>query len=133
MSALRKIHLEETGYTIETGLPRVLPTATRPTLVTTRPAAKTESHLKQVALFAAAPFIGLAYAVLFPFVGLGYLAVLLVKALAARHAAKRVLTVARNVALFVAAPFIGLAYIVAMPFVGLGALAWIGTRALIAK
>jgi hypothetical protein len=131
MSALRKIHLEETGYTVETGVEGVLPT--KPHLVTTGPAVKTESHLKQIALFAAAPFIGLAYAVLFPFVGLGYLAVLAMRALAARHAAKRVLKVARNVALFVAAPFIGLAYIVALPFVGLVTLAWIGTKAITAK
>lgn len=131
MSALRKIHIEETGYTVETGLQGVLPT--KPYLVTTRPAAKTESHLKKVALFAAAPFIGLLYALLLPFVGLGYLAVMAVKALAARHAAKRVLTVARNVALFVAAPFIGLAYIVALPFAGIAALAWVGTKALTAK
>ena len=131
MSALRKIHIEETGYTVETGLQGVLPT--KPYLVTTRPAAKTENHLKQVALFAAAPFIGLLYAVLLPFVGLGYLAVMAVKALAARHAAKRVLAVARNVAMFVAAPFIGLAYIVALPFAGIAALAWVGTKALTAK
>jgi len=131
MSALRKIHLEETGYTVETGLHGVLPT--KPYLVTTRPAVETESHLKKVALFAAAPFIGLVYAVLFPFIGLGYLAVLAVRALAARHAAKRVLKVAGNVALFVAAPFIGLAYIVALPFVGIVTLAWMGTKAVAAK
>jgi hypothetical protein len=131
MSALRKIHLEETGYTVETGLPGLLPT--KPYLVTTRPTVKTESHLKQIALFAVAPFIGLAYAVLFPFVGLGYLAVLAVRALAARHAAKRVLKFARNVALFIAAPFIGLAYIVALPFAGIVTLAWVGTKALTAK
>jgi hypothetical protein len=125
MSALRKIHIEETGlYRVRPG---------KPYLVATRPAARTESHLKQVALFAAAPFIGLLYAVLFPFVGLGYLAVLAVKALAARYGTKTAVRVARNVALFVAAPFIGLAYIVALPFVGMAALAWVGTKAAIAK
>ena len=124
MSALRKIHIEEAG------LVRTLPT--KPTLVAARPAA-TESHLKQVALFAVAPFIGLVYAVLLPFVGLGYLATLAARAFAARYGAKPAVKFARRVAMFVAAPFIGLAFIVAMPFAGIGALAWIGARAAAAK
>jgi hypothetical protein len=131
MSALRKIHIEETGYTIEAGRHGV--PLTKLQLVTTRPAVETESHLKQIALFAAAPFIGLVYAVLFPFVGLGYLAVLAVRALVAWHAAKRVLKFAGKVALFIAAPFIGLAYIVALPFAGIVTLAWVGTKVLTAR
>jgi len=129
MSALRQLHLEETGYTIET---RVAP-ATKPVLVTTRPAAATESHLKQVALFAVAPFIGLAYAILLPFVGLGYLVVQAARAIAARYAGTRTYKTLRHVGLIAAAPFIGLAYIVALPFAGFAALAWIGTKALTAR
>ena len=129
MSALRKIQVEETGYPVVTAA--ALPT--KPVLVTTRPAAATESHLKQVALFVAAPFIGLLYAVLLPIVGLGFLATLAAKAFHARYGAKPAVKAARRVAMIVAAPFIGLAYIVAMPFVGFGALVWIGARAAAAK
>lgn len=79
----------------------------------------TMTAAKDIALFMAAPIIGLAYAMFFPFVALGLLAWIGCKALAQ-------LKVAR----FVAAPFIGLAMIVLMPFVGLATLVWIGcTRA----
>lgn len=50
-------------------------------------AAKPVAIAKNVLLFAAAPFIGLAYAVAFPFVGIGALAWLAVRA-AARRAAR---------------------------------------------
>jgi hypothetical protein len=83
-----------------------------------------ESTAKNIALFLAAPFIGLAYLVAMPFVALGTIAWLGGKALVEKVPA------IKSVALAIAAPFIGLAYIVAMPFVGLGALAWIGMKAL---
>jgi hypothetical protein len=40
-----------------------------------------ESKLKNIALFFAAPFIGLVYAVMLPFVGIGLLALTAVRAL----------------------------------------------------
>lgn len=111
--------------------------------------------LKNMALFLCAPFIGLLYAVLLPFVGLGMLAWIGAKA-AFAHAArvrdaprlvepvmapatpaaarpeaqpvKRAGTL-KNIALFLCAPFIGLAYAVLLPVVGLGMLAWIGVKA----
>jgi CheY-like chemotaxis protein len=85
--------------------------------------------LKNVALFLAAPFVGLAYVLAFPFVGLGVLAWMGAKALAKHGALRKVALFVKNVALFLAAPFVGLAYIVAFPFVGLGMLAWTGIRA----
>ena len=78
----------------------------------------------KVALFLAAPFIGLAYALFLPFFGLGLLAWMGIRTLA-RH------TMLKNIALFAAAPFIGLAYALLLPFVGLGLLAWMGVRTLI--
>ena len=48
-----------------------------------------ENNLKKIALFIAAPFIGLAYAVLLPFVGLGMLAGMGIKALVKRQWRKR--------------------------------------------
>ncbi|MFS8087387.1 MAG: hypothetical protein ACMG6H_17280, partial [Acidobacteriota bacterium] len=90
MSALRKILIVENEVAVTEDCNHVLPakpyvafraehapaTAGRlpeatPGVAAVRPAAA-ESHLKQIALFAVAPFIGLAYAVLFPFVGLGW-------------------------------------------------------------
>ena len=130
MRALRKIRIEETGYRLETGA-ACTPPAKAP-VIAIRPAAA-ENHLKKVALFLAAPFIGLVYAVLFPFVGLGYLAVLAAKAFAARYGKAPAVKAARTVALMIAAPFIGLVYIVAMPFFGAAALAWVGAKALTAK
>lgn len=88
------------------------------------------SHLKNIALFIAAPFIGLMYAVLLPVVGTAMLAWVGGRALADIPAAGKVLRFLKNVALFIAAPFVGLAYAVMLPFVGLGMLAWVGVRAL---
>jgi CheY-like chemotaxis protein len=94
-----------------------------------QPVTAPESRLRNVALFFAAPFIGLAYAVLLPFVGLGVAAWFGVQALlkspALRRAGAAVLTAAK----IVLAPFIGLAYILVLPFAGLAALVWIAGRA----
>jgi len=88
--------------------------------------AASESHLKKVALFLAAPFIGLLYAVLLPFVGLGALAYMGIKALKKNATAMKVVTL-------IAAPFLGLAFIITLPFVGTAMLAWFGVRALLGK
>ncbi len=73
--------------------------------------------VKAIALGCAAPFIGLAFVVGVPIIGLAALA-------------WRVLRIpfVKNVALFLAAPFIGLAYALAFPFVGVALLAWTVVR-----
>ena len=71
----------------------------------------------------AAPLAGLAFVVAGPFVGLGALAWIAVKALCKRYPA--IARFAKNAGLFVAAPFIGLAYALALPFVGIGMLVWV--------
>ena len=81
---------------------------------------------KNVALFIAAPFLGLLYALLLPVVGTATLAWMGVKAMRRNAAAMRVVS-------FIAAPFIGLAFILALPFVGTAMLAWTGVRAAIGK
>jgi hypothetical protein len=88
---------------------------------------ETRSVAKNIALFLAAPLIGLVYLVAMPFVGLGALIWIGAKALAAKIPAVKAM------ALAIAAPFIGLAFVVAMPFLGLGALAWVGSRRLTAR
>jgi hypothetical protein len=80
--------------------------------------------LKNIALFFAAPFIGLAYTVALPLVGLALLAVVAVRAAAEIEAVK-------TTAMVLAAPFIGLAFIVCFPLIGLAMLAAMGGRAVV--
>jgi CheY-like chemotaxis protein len=88
--------------------------------------------IRNVALFLAAPFIGLVYALALPLVGLAALAWIGGKALLQTEAAKKAPTFLKNVALLIAAPFIGLAYAVSLPFVGMAFLAWTAGKALLA-
>lgn len=90
------------------------------------------SALKNMILFFAAPFIGLAYIVAVPFVGLGYLAVLAARAAAKIERVRTVGLVLKHCVMAIAAPFIGLLCVVFFPFIGLAMLAWIGGRALLA-
>jgi CheY-like chemotaxis protein len=90
------------------------------------------STLKNMALFLSAPFVGLVYAVLLPFVGIGMLAWIGGKALLEQAATRKVLAYGKFMLKMVAAPFVGLAYIVIFPFVGLAMLLWQGGKALIA-
>ncbi len=89
-------------------------------------AVKAGSHLKNVALFFAAPFIGLAYILAFPFVGLGLLAWLAGKAMMRNGTAKAI-------AYTIAAPIATLTFVVIGPVVALGALAWIGGKAILKR
>lgn len=81
-------------------------------------------HAKNVALFAAAPFIGLAYIVLFPFVGLAMLAWMGAKA--ALKSEK-----VRTTAKIATAPVIGLVFVTVGPVVALAALAWMAARTML--
>ena len=90
--------------------------------IVAEPVVKEQSKAIAIALFLAAPFIGLLYALALPFVGLAMLAMIGGKP----FAKTRVFPKIKNIALFVAAPFIGLAYAMAMPFIGLGMLAYVG-------
>lgn len=92
-----------------------------------------ENILKNIALFMAAPFIGLIYAVLLPFVGIGIMTNMAIQALVKISVVKNALNFLKNVAMFIAAPFVGLAFVVLLPFVGTAMLAWTGLRALIKK
>lgn len=94
-------------------------------------AARKESTARNIALFFAAPFIGLAYIMAMPFVALGMLAWF-----GAKAAAKRVQKLApatKHIAMLISAPFVGLVFILAIPFVGIAMLLWFGTRALLGR
>ncbi len=109
-------------YVVPTGAPAEAATAAPETAATV---------IKNVALFFAAPFIGLAYIVAFPFVGLGLLAVVTVR-IAAKFTVVRTLAVMlKHVGMLLAAPFIGLAYVVFFPVICLTVLAWTGGRAVL--
>ncbi len=90
------------------------------------------SRIKNIALFLAAPFIGLAYALMLPLVGLGMLAWTGWKALVAIPEARKTLNDIKKVVLLLGTPFIGLAYAVMLPFVGIAMLLWVGGKALVA-
>ena len=98
-----------------------------------KPVARKAPHgaARNVALAVAAPFIGLAFVVLFPIAGLAMLAWLGARALARR--AGRIARFAKNVALFLAAPFVGLAYTLAFPVIGAGMLACMAARGLMKR
>jgi hypothetical protein len=132
MTALRKILIEE--ETVFTAPVTRTPAKLYVVANNATPAVEEEgSALKNIVLFFAAPFIGLAYIVLFPLAGLVALAVLAGRFAAKYEAVRSAATVAKNVGLAVAAPVLGLAYIVLFPVIGLGALAWIGGRAVLSR
>jgi len=86
-----------------------------------------QHRARNVALFLASPFIGLAYALALPMVGVAMLAWQGGKAFNQSAAAKAAV---RSVAMLAVAPFIGLAFALLLPIVGLAMLAWTGAPAL---
>ena len=89
--------------------------------------------VKNVALFFAAPFVGLAYILALPFVGLGMLAWMATKAAAKNDVLRGVGRAAGFTGLLLAAPLIGLAYILLLPVVGFAMLAWAGAEGLMKR
>ncbi len=94
---------------------------------------KAATVAKNIALFLAAPFIGLAYMIAFPFVGIGMVALMGGRALMKNRVARKIAVGVKTGSMIAAAPVVGLAYIIALPFIGLGMLAWTGARALLKK
>lgn len=92
---------------------------------------------KNVALFLAAPFVGLAYILAFPIVGLGMLAWTAIQAQQKKSEAAAKLQPAapakssalKTTAMFLAAPLLGLVFVVAGPIAGIGLLLWFGFQA----
>ena len=128
MRALKTFLATKHAFVAE-GLAWTLPGEGGTVITTTREAAAAKkeaavgTHVKNIALFFAAPFIGLAYIMAFPLVGLGMIAWLVGKKLLANKTT-------RPLVLAIAAPFATIALVTVAPVVGLGALAWVGGRAL---
>lgn len=121
---------------IEASAAKALQPAAAPA-VTAAPAAavaaapvRKHGTLVNMLLFLSAPFIGLLYAVLLPFVGLGMLAWIGGKAAMESPKVREGFEFAKFMTKLVLSPVIGLAYIIAYPFLGLALLAWTGARAL---
>jgi CheY-like chemotaxis protein len=90
-----------------------------PVIAEPLPQVQNENFMFNIALFLAAPFIGLLYALALPFVGMGMLMTIAFKAAMKNEKVRFYSTL-------VAAPFIGLAFAVAMPIVGLFTLVYMG-------
>ncbi len=130
------LHKPLSPATIEGSAAAALASLALPEELTEAPAtavAARESLLKNVALFLAAPFIGLAYLIAFPFVAGAMLGWLALQAARKSPLVRTVGTIAKHAVMLVAVPFVGLAFIVLFPLVGLGALAWFGARSFAAR
>jgi len=108
-------------------------TAAAPEEAVAAEAAAAGSVLKNIILFFAAPFIGLAYIMAMPFYGLAMIALLAGRVAAKNATVKATVLVLKHVAMAVVAPFVGLAYVVLFPFIGLALLLWMAGKAVAAK
>ena len=127
---MRALH---TTLALETGTawtPAMTLKTRRPATVRAEPAA-TWKMVRNMVLFLMAPFVGLVYAVLLPFVGLGMLLWMGARTFVETGRLATTLRVARKVLLVAVAPFAGLVYLIAMPFIGIGMLAWVGAKAMV--
>jgi hypothetical protein len=124
MSTYTRNPIAEHGALVGLGFGRVLAHNGRAVSAAANGKATLVKRVKNVALFFAAPYIGLAYLLAFPFVGFAMLAWIAAKA--AMKSDK-----ARPIVLAIAAPFIALAFVTVGPIVGLGALAWTGVGAVL--
>lgn len=124
--------IEDTAEKVLLGRAAAVPQATVAPAAAPEPAVVAgESTVKNIALFFAAPFIGLAYFIAFPFVGLGMLVWMGARELMKYRAVRIAAATVKNIAVLAAMPLIGLAYVIALPFIGLAMLAWMGARAMI--
>ncbi len=138
MTALRKTLFVEEEPVLAAAVARaptvklyVVPTRAPAEAATAAPIT-TGTVIKNIALFFAAPFSGLAYILAFPFVGLGLLAVVTIRIAAKFTAVRTFAVMLKHIGMLLAAPFIGLAYVVFFPVICLVVLAWTGGRAALA-
>lgn len=123
MSTYTKNRMAENGLMVGLGYGPIA-TSKGYAVTAAKGAVGTGNRAKNIALFFAAPFIGLFYLLAFPFVGVAMLAWIAGKAVMKNRKA-------RTAALAIAAPFIGLALVTVGPIAGIGALAWTGVEALL--
>ena len=112
--------------------PQVLALPVSPEAPEAQPAVRGNALLN-ILLFFAAPFIGLAYIVALPFVGMGAMAVLATHAALKIDKVRTIAVTLKNIAMVLVAPVLGLAYVVLFPFIGLASLLWLAGRAVAAR
>ena len=113
--------------------PVIAPVATEAAAQPEAPPAARGGQLRNIALFLSAPFVGLVYAVLLPFVGLGMLLWFAGQALWKQPKAREALRAAKVALQLAVAPFVGLAYLIVLPFAALGMLAWMAAKAAVER
>ena len=91
------------------------------------------SVLKNILLFFAAPFIGLAYIIALPIVGMAVIAMLASRAALKIDKVRAVAVTLKTIAMVFVAPVLGLVYVVLFPFIGLATLLWLAGRAVAAR
>jgi len=91
------------------------------------------SVLKNILLFFAAPFIGLAYIIALPIVGMAVIAMLASRAALKIDKVRAVAVTLKTIAMVFVAPVLGLVYVVLFPFIGLASLLWLAGRAVAAR
>jgi hypothetical protein len=123
MSTYTKNLTAENGAFLGLGFGRVITRKGYTATTAAKGKAALLKRVKNVALFFAAPFVGLAYLLAFPLIGFAMLACIAGKAVMKSDKA-------RPIALAIAAPFIAIAFVTVGPIVGLGVLAWTGAGAL---
>lgn len=119
-----------TAKALQAPAAEVAPAAPAPAVAVAAEPVRRRSTLVNMLLFLSAPFVGLLYAVLLPFVGLGMLAWIGGKAAMESPKVREGFAFAKFMTKLVFSPLVGLAYIIAYPFIGLAMLAWTGARAL---
>src|SRR5512140_679947 len=135
MSALLKFFVEY-EYPVEAWSARpvlsVVATKVAVMPVTEAGAVSGISVLKNMLLFLSAPFVGLVYAVLLPFVGLFMLARIGGKALLKEPAVREALAYGRFLLRMAAMPFVALGWLIALPFMAVVMVSWIGVKVMAA-
>jgi hypothetical protein len=127
-SALEATLSERAEAAVATETPVVSPAAPAPSAATERSALR---FAKNIALFFAAPLVGLAYALAFPLIGIGMLAWHGGQALARRS--PRTALIAKRAGMLAIAPLAGLAYTIVLPFVGFGMLVLVCAKPLFSR
>ena len=94
-------------------------------------AAGVGTAVKNILLFLAAPFIALAYVIALPFIGLGLMTVLAVRAAAGRVNLRMFGLGLRNTGLVLIAPVCGVAYAVIFSLVSATMLTWLAGKAIL--
>lgn len=113
--------IEESANEAVFSVPKLEVSVETPVSIEQTPEVKNRSRLLDILLFFAAPFIGLAYILAMPFIGLGALVWYASKALKTNKTAK-------FIAFALVSPVIGLAFVTIGPVIGLAALAYVGLR-----